>query len=258
MGRKMVFFDLDGTLLDEDKRIVPSAKEAIHRLKDEGVAVAIATGRAPFMFAEFQKELGIDAFVSFNGQYVVAGDDVVYKNPLNYEALTDLDRAADANGHPMVFLNHVEMRATQPNHEYIEKSIGDLRFPYPQVDPGFYHGQDIFQALLFCRDKDESLYEANKRGIEFIRWHDLSLDVIPEGGSKANGLKRLLQHFDIRREDAYAFGDGLNDIQMLSYVGTGVAMGNAKDETKQAADFVTRKMSEDGIVHGLQTLKLLG
>ncbi|HEU5140417.1 MAG TPA: Cof-type HAD-IIB family hydrolase, partial [Bacillales bacterium] len=230
MGRKMVFFDLDGTLLDHNKRIVPSAKEAVHRLKDEGVVVAIATGRAPFMFADFQRELGVDSFVSFNGQYVVSGTDVVYKNPLNYEALKELDLAADANGHPMVFLNHVEMKANQADHEYIEQSIGDLQFPYPSVDKDFYHGQDIFQALLFCQDRDEALYDANRKGIEFIRWHDFSLDVVPEGGSKAKGIEQLLRHFDIKREDAYAFGDGLNDIQMLHYVGTGVAMGNAKDE----------------------------
>ncbi|HEX6923768.1 MAG TPA: Cof-type HAD-IIB family hydrolase [Bacillales bacterium] len=257
MGKKMVFFDLDGTLLDENKQIVPSAKRAVHWLAEKGIIVAIATGRAPFMFAPFQRELGIDSFVSFNGQYVVSGDEVVFKNPLNQEELSELNHSADENGHPMVFLNHAEMKANRAEHFHIKESLADLQFPYPPVDPDFYHGREIYQALLFCEDREEHFYNVGHSGIDFIRWHDFSLDVIPAGGSKAKGIERLLQHFDVDREDTYAFGDGLNDIQMLKFVGTGVAMGNAKDEVKEGADFVTKDVSENGVAYGLKKLGLL-
>ncbi|HET7578511.1 MAG TPA: Cof-type HAD-IIB family hydrolase [Bacillales bacterium] len=256
MGKNIVFFDLDGTLLNDEKQIVPSAKAAVKQLMADGVIVAIATGRAPFMFSHFRRELGVDTYVSFNGQYVVSGDTVVYKNPLPQEEIVALDDAAGANGHPMVFLDHLEMKANQADHHYIRESIGDLKFPYPDVDRDFYRNREIFQALLFCPDPEEHQYKTGD-GIEFVRWHDLSLDVIPAGGSKAGGIDRLLHHFGIRRENAYAFGDALNDIQMLNYVGTGVAMGNADPAAKKAADFVTKKASEDGIVHGLRELKLL-
>lgn len=257
MEKKMVFFDLDGTLLDEKKQIVPSAKRAVQQLAAEGIIVAIATGRAPFMFTPFARELGIDSYVSFNGQYVVSGNDVLYKNPLQAEALATLEHIANANGHPMIFMNHLEMRANRADHQHVARSLADLKVDYPSVDTDFSRSRYIYQALLFCKNEEEELYEGTDSGLSLIRWHELSMDVVPAGGSKANGIERLLHHFGVKRENTYAFGDGLNDIEMLGFVGTGVAMGNAFPETKQAADFVTKGVSEEGIVHGLKALKLL-
>jgi hypothetical protein len=257
MEKKIVFFDLDGTLLDENKQIVPSAKQAIRQLAVEGMMVAIATGRAPFMFTPFARELGIDSYVSFNGQYVVSGDEVLYKNPLEAERLAALEHTANANGHPMVFFDHLEMKANQADHQYVARSLADLKADYPPVDIDFSRSRDIYQALLFCTSEEEELYKGADSGLSLVRWHELSMDVVPAGGSKANGIERLLHHFGIKRENSYAFGDGLNDIEMLGFVGTGVAMGNAFPETKQAADFVTKDASEEGIVYGLKALKLL-
>ncbi|MFP3360828.1 HAD hydrolase family protein, partial [Planococcus sp. SIMBA_143] len=69
-NEKIVFFDIDGTLLNHDKKIPVSTREALKTLTENGVHVAIATGRAPFMFADLREDLGIDTFISFNGQYV--------------------------------------------------------------------------------------------------------------------------------------------------------------------------------------------
>ncbi|HET7657167.1 MAG TPA: Cof-type HAD-IIB family hydrolase [Bacillales bacterium] len=257
MERKMVFFDLDGTLLDGENRIVPSAKEAIRELKEKGVIVAIATGRAPFMFAHIREELSIDSYVSFNGQFVVKEGEPIYKNPLERDCLRKLDREAGENGHPLVYLDHLEMKANLTGNPYIKESLGSLNFSYPPVDPGFFLSRDIYQALLFCKGNDETTYREKYSSIEMIRWHEFSVDVIPAGGSKARGIKCLLEHYQVERENAYAFGDGLNDVQMLSFVGTGVAMENAATEAKQAAAFVTKSASDDGIVYGLKKLKLL-
>ncbi len=71
MEQKVIFFDIDGTLLNHEKELPASTKESVFKLKEMGHIVAIATGRAPFMFADLRKELGIDTYVSFNGQYVV-------------------------------------------------------------------------------------------------------------------------------------------------------------------------------------------
>jgi hydroxymethylpyrimidine pyrophosphatase-like HAD family hydrolase len=82
--------------------------------------------------------------------------------------------------------------------------------------------------------------------------------LLPAGGSKAKGIHMLLEKAGIRREDTFAFGDGLNDVEMLKYVGTGVAMGNGCDEAKAASDLVTKAVSEDGIRYGLQMTGLIG
>ena len=92
--QSIIFFDIDGTLLDTDKNLPESAKRAVARLKEDGHIVAIATGRAPFMYEELRKELGIDTFVSCNGQYVVLEGEVIYRNPLHREDLAALTEEA--------------------------------------------------------------------------------------------------------------------------------------------------------------------
>jgi HAD superfamily hydrolase (TIGR01484 family) len=125
--KKIVFFDIDGTLLDNDKKLPESTKEAIWKLKESGVFVAIATGRAPFMFKELREELEIDSFVSFNGQYVVFENKVIYKNPLDPTELENLINYSASHKHPLVFLNEKEMTSNIENHQFIRSSIESLK-----------------------------------------------------------------------------------------------------------------------------------
>jgi Cof subfamily protein (haloacid dehalogenase superfamily) len=257
MKKKIVFFDIDGTLLDEKKELPNSTVRAIKALKTSGVYVAIATGRAPFMFADLRERLGIDSFVSFNGQYVVFEGNVIYKNPLNRHKLHELKEHAHENGHPLIFMDANEMRASIEDHPYIHVSMGSLKFAHPPFDPFYYENRDIYQALLFCKPEEEHVYVNAYPEFHFVRWHSVSTDILPFGGSKAEGIRRLIEQIGISKEDVYAFGDGLNDMEMLQFVGTGVAMGNAKEEVKKVADLVTKRVDEEGILYGLKQLELI-
>ncbi|MFC5712350.1 Cof-type HAD-IIB family hydrolase [Thalassorhabdus alkalitolerans] len=253
----IVFFDIDGTLYTKEMIVPPSTKEAIAELKNKGVYVAIATGRAPFMFEELREELGIETFVSFNGSYVVAEGEVIEKKPLNFNYLTRLKEHAESQNHPMVFVDHEDFRSTVSNHPHIVESVGGLKLPYPSEDPDYFKEREIYQALLFCSGHEEHVYLHSHPKFDFVRWHNLAVDVLPQGGSKAEGIKTVARHLGFTIDEAAAFGDALNDIQMLEMVGTGVAMGNALDKTKAAADFVTASVDEGGIRAGLETLGLL-
>ena len=88
MEKQLIFFDIDGTLLDDDKKLPESTKYAVQRLKELGHEVAIATGRSPHMFRELREELEIDTYVSLNGQYVVHKETPVFTNPLDQDELT--------------------------------------------------------------------------------------------------------------------------------------------------------------------------
>ncbi|BAB06378.1 Cof-type HAD-IIB family hydrolase [Halalkalibacterium halodurans] len=257
MSDKVVFFDIDGTLLTEEKELPSSAKEAIFSLQQKGVHVAIATGRAPFMFKELAEELNIRSFVSFNGSYVVFEGEVVATSPLTQEQLTRLDAFAKENNHPMVFLNHETAKSNELDHPHIDESIASLKLPYPEYEPEFYKDRDIYQALLFCQDGEEKRYEENHQHFDYVRWHRYSIDVIPQGGSKAVGIGRLLEHLKVGPEQAFAFGDALNDLEMLQFVGTGIAMGNGLEQVKARANLVTKRVEEDGIYHGLKLVGLL-
>jgi Cof subfamily protein (haloacid dehalogenase superfamily) len=254
--KKIVFFDIDGTLLDHDKNLPVSTKQAINLLKEKGVFVAIATGRAPFMFTSLIKDLDIDSFVSFNGQFVVFENEVIYKNPLNQVYLEDLSKTASDNGHALVYMNEKTMKATI-KHPFVETSISSLMMPPPTEDATFYVDREIYQSLLFCEKEQEQLYYKKYPQFDFIRWHQYSIDVLPKGGSKAEGIKKMIARLGFEIQDVYAFGDGLNDLEMLKAVGTGVAMGNGVPEAKEVADHITTDVSEDGIWNGLKKLNLI-
>ncbi|SET03517.1 hypothetical protein SAMN05421676_102390 [Salinibacillus kushneri] len=255
--KSIVFFDIDGTLLDHDKKLPDTTKKAVLDLKTQGHIVAIATGRAPFMFENIRKELGIDTYVSYNGQYVVSQNKEVYTNPINKKSMEELTKMAVQNNHPLVYMNEHMMKSNIKYHAHVDKSLSDLKFSHPEYDPEFFKGRDLYQSLIFCTAGEEKPYEEYFNDITFIRWHELSMDVIPTGGSKAKGIQEVIDDLGIPLENVYAFGDGLNDIEMLKTVPNSIAMGNGFPEVKNAAQYVTKPVDQDGILHGLKMVELV-
>ncbi|SER07663.1 Cof-type HAD-IIB family hydrolase [Piscibacillus halophilus] len=257
MEQHIIFFDIDGTLLDHHKELPQSAKESIFKLKEQGHEVAIATGRAPFMFKDIRKELGIDTYVSFNGQYVVLRGEVIYKNPLDNEELVALTEKALENEHPVVFMDADDMKANVPEHEYINESISSLKIDhFPSHDPD-YIGRELYQALLFCVKGEEQPYVDQFKKFDFVRWHRVSVDILPAGGSKAEGIDRIIDKLGIPAERQVAFGDARNDLEMLSQIHHSFAMGNGHQEAKEKARYVTKRVDEDGILYGLKQIGLI-
>lgn len=254
---KIVFFDIDGTLYTKGMKMPVRAKKAIQKVKESGVHIGIATGRAPFMFESLQKELGIDTYVGFNGSYVVLNGEVIDKKALSRDSLADLQRKAKENEHPMVFLDEISAASDTANHDEVAESLGYLKMPYPPVEKDFYKNQEVYQALIFCNEKEEQKYRDTYEMFDFVRWHRLSVDILPFGQSKAEGIKTIVSHLGYSMEETAAFGDGLNDVEMIQKVGIGVAMGNAVEAVKETADVVTTHVEEDGIVNGLKQLNLI-
>ncbi|WP_440895083.1 Cof-type HAD-IIB family hydrolase [Amphibacillus sp. Q70] len=257
-NQALIFFDIDGTLLDHDKKLPKSTEKAIEQLHKVGHVPVIATGRGPFAFESLRQKLNIHSFVGFNGSYVVIDDEVIFTNPLNKEKLLDLAKEGLTNNHPVVFMDVEGMRANVPNHQSIDESIASLKIDaFPSYDPTYHEGRVLYQSYLFCSQDEEKYYQKKYPEFEFVRWHPLSLDVLPEGGSKAAGIKAVIETLDINEENIYAFGDGLNDIEMLKTVKNSVAMGNAELEVKNVAKYVTGDVADDGLVQGLRMAGLL-
>ncbi|MGN7310199.1 Cof-type HAD-IIB family hydrolase [Alkalicoccobacillus gibsonii] len=257
MEKAMIFFDIDGTLYNHEKELPASTKRSIQALQQAGHEVAIATGRSPFFFKELREELGIDSFVSFNGQYVVYKGETIYANPLDSEAVEKLTEFAATRNHPLVYMNHETMRSNIADHPAIEESLNSLKFLPPENDPHFHKERDLYQTLLFCTEGEELEYSEAFDSIRFVRWHPSSVDVIPAEGSKAIGIRHLIEKLGFTMDQVYAFGDERNDLEMLSEAGHGVAMGNAPQVVKDAARYVTKAVDEDGIEHGLKMVGLL-
>ena len=257
MEKQMVFLDLDGTLLNEEKTIPESNKKAVRLLQEKGIHTVIATGRTPEQFAEIREELNIHSYVSINGQYVVFEGEVIYANPIDPNVLHDITNMAKSNGHAVAYCNHEAIKVSEKDHPFIKTSFDELKMAYPSVDREFYKTAEIYQGHLYCDSQDVQLYEERFAEFNFVRWDEYAADILPKGCSKALGIQRLLEEAHVKKENSYAFGDGLNDLEMLTLVGTGIAVGNAVPEAKAVADFVTDSNVNSGILKSLIHLGLI-
>lgn len=257
MSYKIVFFDIDGTLVNEEKEIPADTIQAISELKDRGVEPVIATGRAPYFIKPLAEALGIESYVCLNGGYVVYKGQPLYKREIGKDSLEMLVALAAQHDHGLVFEGEHQYYADRKDHPFITESVMSLKIDLPAFDPEFWRGNEIFQVFLHCESHDEHLYESLKSEFTLIRWHPQAMDVLPAGGSKAQGIAALLDKLGYTAEDAAAFGDGLNDKEMLEYVGFGVAMGNSHPELLPFANFVTTHVDEQGIRNGLIEAGLL-
>ena len=139
----------------------------------------------------------------------------------------------------------------------IAESLATLHYPYPVIDANYYLNEPVYQTLLFAKQHEQQLYEEKFPTVQFVRWHEYSCDMLPAFGSKARGIQKLIEHIQMSMEEVIAFGDGLNDVEMLSTVGLGVAMGNGHEKAKAAASFVAEHVDEDGLAKAMRTLKLI-
>lgn len=256
MEKKILFFDIDGTLYNSEKKLPRETYKAIQKAKENGHEIVIATGRSPFFLKPVLDELGLDSFVSFNGQYVVYKGNVISKRPIPMETIEKLVAQASIEEHPIVFLDNVRMTSLTKENQDVQDSMDSLFYPMPEFDEEYYKHSDTCQILLYVNEEEEKRYATMYPELKLIRWHKFSVDVINHDVSKAYGIKQFLINTDFDIEDAIAFGDGLNDVEMLQAVGTSVAMGNGHEKAKKVATFVTDHVDHDGLAKAMKKLGL--
>jgi Cof subfamily protein (haloacid dehalogenase superfamily) len=242
---KLLLLDIDGTLLNSKKELPTSAKEALFQARENGHELAIATGRGPFMIKKLANELLIDTYISFNGQYIVHQNKPLHKTALNPDTLSNIVEFAELRDHPVVFMTEEKMVSSIDYHPDIDESIKTLKYPHPQKIDDFHLKNDIYQALLFCEKEEEPQYQ------------EAFSDIVPKGGTKARGIERLIEKTGHSIDDTIAFGDGLNDLQMMSKTGFSVAMENGHEETKKQASYVTEHVDNDGLAKAFKHLGLI-
>lgn len=251
---KAVFFDIDGTLVSFKTHVVPaSTLQALDQLRQKGVKVFIATGRQ-LQFINNLGSLTFDGYITLNGGYCVAKDGrVIYRHRIPEEDIASLIRyQEEVESFPCAL---VEEDGTYLN--YKDKSVVELfdllNFPDPPLRPlQENNGKEVYQLIAFFTDEQEERIMSALPHCEATRWNPLFSDVVPRGSNKGIGIDRIIEYYGISLDETMAFGDGGNDVAMLHHAGIGVAMGDAEEEVKAAADYVTTPVDEDGILHALR------
>ena len=256
MDRRYIFFDIDGTLAagGYGKTYIPeSTKLALQKLREAGHFLAIATGRSQAMAFDYMQELGFENMVSDGGYGVTIENKVVEITPLDKQKVVAvIDECKEKNF----------IWALQPDNTVLRKAP-DSRFAdytedvYMQtvvvdgLDPR--KCEQIYKAYIACREGEEQQLESLKQ-VQWGRFHDTYIFVEPT--DKAFGIKRIMDHFGADYSKVVVFGDAANDLSMFIDGWTKVAMGNAIDELKAKADYITTDVDKDGIYNACVALSL--
>lgn len=261
MNRKILFFDVDGTIVTSDHVVPESARAALKKAQSAGHILIINTGR-PFRHIEPQiRALGFDGYIcSIGGHILLGGKDLLYRTIPHTEAAQIRD-VGYACGMDMLFESEqgvwMDERCTSAiaRREFAWlKSIGVPAFTDTAV-PDFAFDKFVCWPQA-CADP-ERFERAFSDRLDFIRREHSMREVILKGLSKAGGMKTVMQYLGFAPKDSFAFGDGPNDLPMLREAGTSVLMGNAPQFLWKEADYVTAPITKDGLALALEYFGLI-
>lgn len=272
MDKKVVFLDVDGTLVNAQGIIPESAQYAVKKAKENGHKMVVCSGRSLFQVQEDLLELGFDGVISSAGACVQADGQDIYHARIDEEhrklAAEYLDKQ-----NALYFFQMAEGMVISPKNKERLLEYGKEK----KMDEDYmeqFLGSLYVQEQVWDNDKEEKIVYFNSNASLDQMHQDLLpyFDVVSgsmlgadeksgeigiSGINKATAMEIYLKHVGIKRENCVAVGDGPNDLQMMEYAGTSVAMGNALDAVKERADLVTEDIDKDGILRAFETLGLI-
>lgn len=264
MAYEIIALDLDGTLTNSQKLVTEPTKKALERIQREGKKIVLASGRPTPGILPLAKELNLTKYggfiLAFNGARIIncATKEIIYdcampkeQIPLLYqEAVKEkigilsysdeeilLGNGVDEYNKLEARINNIPMRTVDNFPEYIN-------FP---VNKCLMTGEGRHLAKI-----EKSFQEKFQDSLSIYRSEPFFLEAMPKGIDKANSLSVLLEKLALTREQLICCGDGFNDLSMIKYAGLGVAMENAQEIVKEAADYITTSNDEDGVARVIE------
>lgn len=255
---KAVFFDIDGTLISFKTHSMPdSTRQALQALRDKGIRLFVATGRSPNMMPFMDQFFKFDGYVVLNGQYCYNSQGVVRKHTIDVEDIRRLKALIKKHNFPCLFI-HAKGGTLNMIDDRVRELYRVINHPLPEpADLDDVPENEVLQFVSFMPEGGESLIIDNLRTIDMTRFLPICFDAIPKGGGKDAGIRAMLENENILPEEVMAFGDGHNDISMLTYAGIGVAMGDAEQVVKDNATYVTSSVDDNGILNALRHFSVL-
>ena len=274
--KKVIIMDIDGTLTNEDKVISENTKNKLKELQSQGAVLVLASGRPTRGLMHFAKELEMDKhnglLVSFNGARVTDCEtgNILFDQTMSVDTCKAvLNHMKNFDVIPMVYKGeyiHVNDVYNNIVHAYgrelniIHYESRLCNYKLCEVDDLEEFADFPMNKILTAGEPDylqenyKKMMEPFKDSLNCVFTADMYFEFTEKGIDKANALHCALTPLGYTKEDMIAFGDAQNDKTMLEYAGIGVAMGNATQEIKDIADYITLSNNDDGIVHALNEL----
>jgi Cof subfamily protein (haloacid dehalogenase superfamily) len=260
---KLIAIDMDGTLLNEKKEISNRCKEDIRKLKDKGISVVLATGRPFHGILSYINDLSLldenDFVVTYNGALVqnTKADKILKMSPLSvdsYKELYAVSKELDVNIHALTESSVLTPKNNPYTHiESTINKIPTIEEPVDDIDGS----RNIIKVMFIDDPKrlDDILPQVPDWVVEkysILRSAPIFLEFLDKGVDKGVGVSLIAKQLGIEPKEVMAIGDAGNDIAMIEYAGLGIAMGNATDDVKSVADYITLSNEEDGVAHVIE------
>ena len=230
---------------------------ALNLARQNGHEIILTTGRPPALFYGIDKELGFHNFIAANGRVVVYHDDIIYESPIPEDKIEILVKIARENGIDIAYESMDDYILETQVDDLYRKFSDHFNLHYPKLQPGYYKNRSIYQICWFYDRPDFKKFEKYVPGLSFEFSSPYGIDVNTSGGFKEVGIKVFMEKLHLTQDDIIAIGDGFNDISMLQFVDNSVAMGNAHEDVKKAAKYVTDDILENGLYKAFEHLGLL-
>ncbi|MBC1982060.1 Cof-type HAD-IIB family hydrolase [Listeria welshimeri] len=280
MTKKVIFVDVDGTLVNDDGLVPDSARTAITKARDNGHQVYLCTGRSKPELYESILSIGFDGIIGAGGGYVEVDEKIIYHKKVADEDVVHMVDFFNEKQLDFYLESNGGLFASQNLEAHLDKLIyGDVENdpiarekkvnnPHPFMESLTYGETNLYRTdvnkACFLENKAVPFEEIkNEFSGKFEVMHctvpifgDDSGELMGPNIHKATAIELLLKHIGRNKKDTIGIGDGMNDAEMLTYCETGIAMGNAKEALKLLANEVTASVDEDGLYasfekHGL-------
>lgn len=254
---KALFFDIDGTLVSFKTHQIPqSTVDAIAQAKANGVGVFISTGRPLPIITNLKAiEQYIDGYITTNGALCIVDGKAICCNPIPMADVDVMMADAEKNDYTCIVVGEKRIGVYNPKQVYYDVFVRDLAVQ--NIDMAIdvkdiMRNEQILQLTPFFSAEYEKEIMEKMPGCVSGRWNPAFTDITAEQADKGKGLEAMAQYLGLNISETMAFGDGGNDESILRRAGIGVAMGNAGDEARAAADYITTSVDDDGVKNALE------
>lgn len=259
MTYKILFLDIDGTILKPDHTYAESTKRAIKKAKEQGIEVFLATGRPLHEIGYLAENLDVHSYIGYNGAFAVYQNKTIVDEPMDSNTVEQFLDIAEENDHEFVMYTRDTNYYTSLTRPLVTNFIKTFHLQKNKLLKSDGKEQFLGATVMNLSPSQPTLYEI-EANIHLspvnVAEVERSYDIIRKNVNKGYAVEKVLNLLDISREQAIAFGDGMNDKEMLQSVGEGFAMENAHPDLFDFAKNRTTSVTEDGIVNGLKELGL--